>query len=38
MGRPYFVNSKDNRINENWANNRGDVISIIEETQGKPAK
>jgi hypothetical protein len=38
MWRPYFVSSKDNRTNENWANNRGDVISIIEETQGQPTK
>ena len=38
MWRPYFVSSKDNRTNENWANNRGDVISIIEESQGQPIK
>jgi len=38
MWRPYFVSSKDNRTDENWANNRGDVISIIEETQGQPTK
>lgn len=38
MWRPYFVSSKDNRTNENWANNRGDVISIIEETQDQQTK
>jgi hypothetical protein len=32
------VSSKDNRTNENWADNRGDVISIIEETQDQQTK
>ena len=38
MWRPYFVSSKDNRTNENWANNRGDVVSIIEEVHNQPTK
>ena len=38
MWRPYFVSSKDNRTNENWANNRGDVVSIREEAQDQPTK
>lgn len=38
MWRPYFINLKDNRTNENWANNRGDVISIIEKAQDQPTK
>ena len=38
MWRPYFVSSKDNRTNENWANNRGDVVSIIEEAVDQPTK
>ena len=38
MWRPYFVSSKDNRTNENWANNRGDVVSIIEEIPDQPTR